>query len=543
LDFMLLTGNNKDFFLFKHNRFDDFVFFLEIESADKKLITVRRSVRPNSKISFKLHAEKYCDYSKLPDAQWNHTDLAFNKAKLFLDGFLNLSILKPWGFRQGVSYFIRGQHDYIDVFQLSKHRGKDALWKPFLAHLLGFDDRLIQQRYNKLDQLEQEKKKAKLLEKQVSGPEIDLSKIDGLLLIKKQSVEHKQAYLDKLDFAQTDEQKVDELTKDIDTQIAKLNDEKYHIASTIERINKSLDKNKIRYNPDEEKKLFAEVGIIFPEQIQKDFNQLISFNKAITQERTVYLEEEKNNSELRLKKINAELEQLHKKQTRDMSFITEPDFKKKYKVLSNELIDLKADIKSLEASKEILENLYKSKHDIRQLKEECDRLQYQIEQNVHQQHEKDTLFSRIRLFFSECIKNILACDAVLTVKVNTNGNIEFKAEIIDGSGNETSAASGTTYKKLLCIAFDLALLKAYKETDFPHFVFHDGCFEGLDDRKKRNLLALQRKYAEDGVQSIITAIDSDIPADNKNNFFHKDEIVLTLHDKSDDGRLFKGEAW
>ena len=68
-------------------------------------------------------------------------------------------------------------------------------------------------------------------------------------------------------------------------------------------------------------------------------------------------------------------------------------------------------------------------------------------------------------------------------------------------------------------------------------------FEGLDDRKKRNLLALQRKYAEDGVQSIITAIDSDIPADNKNNFFHKDEIVLTLHDKSDDGRLFKGEAW
>ena len=90
----------------------------------------------------------------------------------------------------------------------------------------------------------------------------------------------------------------------------------------------------------------------------------------------------------------------------------------------------------------------------------------------------------------------------------------------------------------------MAVLRAHLDDKFPRFVYHDGVFESLDDRKKENLLAVIRQYAGLGLQPIITLIDSDLPirvADEP--VFHTDEIILTLHDENEQGRLFKLKAW
>jgi uncharacterized protein YydD (DUF2326 family) len=50
-------------------------------------------------------------------------------------------------------------------------------------------------------------------------------------------------------------------------------------------------------------------------------------------------------------------------------------------------------------------------------------------------------------------------EALLNVFANNEGHLEFKAEILDDAGNATSADLGHTYRKLLCIAFDLAILQ------------------------------------------------------------------------------------
>jgi len=134
--------------------------------------------------------------------------------------------------------------------------------------------------------------------------------------------------------------------------------------------------------------------------------------------------------------------------------------------------------------------------------------------------------------------------ALLSVSPNQAGHLEFKAEILDESGNATSADLGHTYRKLLCIAFDMAVLRAHVDDKFPRFVFHDGVFESLDDRKKENLLAVIRRYADLGLQPIITLIDSDLPARaDSDRIFSVDEVVLVLHDESEQGRLFKIKAW
>lgn len=43
IDFCLLKGYSKDFFLFKHfNIFKDFIFFLEVEVENNKFLTIKK---------------------------------------------------------------------------------------------------------------------------------------------------------------------------------------------------------------------------------------------------------------------------------------------------------------------------------------------------------------------------------------------------------------------------------------------------------------------------------------------------------------------
>lgn len=198
-----------------------------------------------------------------------------------------------------------------------------------------------------------------------------------------------------------------------------------------------------------------------------------------------------------------------------------------------------------------MQKLQKLRDEIRSIIKERNDLQIQIEKDIEQQNSNPkSLFSSIRLFFNEIFEEVIDRKVILSIG-QSQGNkdldfkLEFKAEILDESGNTTSADLGHTYRKLLCIAFDLAVLRSHLSSKFPRFVFHDGVFESLDDRKKEKLLEVIRRYAELGIQPIITLIDSDLPKDSKKvePIFNRDEIILTLHDESEQGRLFKMQAW
>ncbi|MGY4428478.1 uncharacterized protein YydD (DUF2326 family) [Bradyrhizobium sp. F1.13.1] len=134
--------------------------------------------------------------------------------------------------------------------------------------------------------------------------------------------------------------------------------------------------------------------------------------------------------------------------------------------------------------------------------------------------------------------------ALLSVAVNQQGHLDFRAEILDEAGNTTSADLGHTYRKLLCVAFDLAVLRAHIDEPFPRFAYHDGVLESLDDRKKENLIAVLRRYTDIGLQCLITLIDSDLPPRSVDEpVFSSEEIVLLLHDQDVSGRLFKMPTW
>ncbi len=547
LDFGFLAKRDPKFFLFKHAElFQDFVFFLEIELEDASFVTIRRGVEEATKISFKRHEAGHQDLSGLPLVEWDHSDMPFERARDLLDGLLDWRALKPWAFRKGLGYLLRSQDDFRDVFHLRKFAAAHSDWKPFLAHVLGFDAQLVAQHYEKEEQLAEKQATTQTIKNELGGSIEDISKIEGILLLKQKEAEKKQKLLDAFDFRAQDKDSTKQLVDDIDERIASLNAERYSLNQNKKKIIASLEEDQILFNPDEAQRLFEEAGVLFKGQIKKDFQQLIAFNRAITDERRGYLQEERAEVEAELKRINAELNTLGKKRSEMLSFLSGTDIFGKYKQVSDEMVTLRADITSLERQRGFLHRLQELRTEIRALTEERGHLQTQIEADVEKQNsDQNSLFSAIRVFFSEIVEEVIDRKALLSVSPNQAGHLEFRAEILDESGNATSADLGHTYRKLLCIAFDLAILRAHLDEKFPRFVYHDGVFESLDDRKKENLLAVIRRYAELGLQPIITLIDSDLPvrAVDEGQVFSSDEVVITLHDEGEQGRLFKMKAW
>lgn len=547
LDFGFLAKRDPKFFLFKHvELFKDFIFFLEIELEDASFVTIRRGVEEATKISFKRHEAGHQDLSGLPLAEWDHQEMPFDRARDLLDGLLDWRALKPWAFRKGLGYLLRSQDDFRDVFHLRKFAAAHSDWKPFLAHVLGFDAQLVAQHYQKEEQLAEKQSTAQTIKNELGGSIEDISKIEGILLLKQKEAEKKQKLLDAFDFRAQDKDSTKQLVDDIDERIASLNAERYSLNQNKKKIITSLEEDQILFNPDEAQRLFEEAGVLFKGQIKKDFQQLIAFNRAITDERRGYLQEERAEVEAELKRINAELNILGKKRSEMLSFLSGTDIFGKYKQVSDEMVTLRADITSLERQRGFLHRLQELRTEIRALTEERGHLQTQIEADVEKQNsDQNSLFSAIRVFFSEIVEEVIDRKALLSVSPNQVGHLEFRAEILDESGNATSADLGHTYRKLLCIAFDLAILRAHLDDKFPRFVYHDGVFESLDDRKKENLLAVIRRYAELGLQPIITLIDSDLPvrAVDEGPMFSTDEVVITLHDEGEQGRLFKMKAW
>lgn len=208
IDFCFLAGRDPKFFLFKHEElFKDFVFFLELELADSSYVTVKRGVEEATKISFKKHDASHQDFSELSQEDWDHVSLPFDRAREMLDSLLDWRAVSPWDFRKGLGYQLRGQDDFQEVFHLRRFVGSHADWKPYVAHVLGFDQKLIALRYEKEAQLEERQAKAEMVKAELGGSIEDIGNIEGILLLKQKDAEKKQRLLDAFDFRQQDKER------------------------------------------------------------------------------------------------------------------------------------------------------------------------------------------------------------------------------------------------------------------------------------------------------------------------------------------------
>lgn len=544
IDFCLLKGQNPKFFLFDQiELFEEFEFYLEIELAAGQFVTIKRAVATASKVSFKRHDAQSSPYDS-GAVDWDHEDVAFERAKRMLDSFMGWDAIKPWHFRNVIGYLLRSQEDYQDVFQLGKFSGKHSNWKPFLAQLLGFSGAAVQEHYNKEAELAKKISEENLLKRELGTSDLNESEIDGLLFLKQQEAESKRGLIDAFDFREQDQAETSNVVEDVEVEIAQLNQRRYTLQHNFQKIEIALSKDAILFDVESAKKLFQEAGVLFDGQIKRDFDQLIDFNRAITDERRSYLKEERIELLEEIRLISARLDELGLARSDRLKHLSETKSFERYKQLSSDLVVLQADIASLERRKDALVRINNLAVSIDTLKDEEKKFEAIVRAEVRgKSQSRDSLFSQIRLHFSNIVEAVIDRKALLSVSINTEGHLEFSAEVLDESGNASSAGAGHTYLKLLCIAFDLAFVRANLDRKFPQFVFHDGAFESLDDRKKENLIKVIRQYSAVGIQAIITLIDSDLPGQPTAPLFDENEIVLRLHDDGESGRLFKMKSW
>jgi uncharacterized protein YydD (DUF2326 family) len=541
IDFCLLKTRHPKFFLFRHgDRFADFVFYLELEDDAGGFITVARSVGQASKISFLKSDVSIQDAAGIAPEKWDHLNLAFERAKSLLDAWLGIAAVKPWDYRKLVGYLLREQDDYGDVFQLGKFAGKHSDWKPFVAHILGLDSAIVGELYSQRDALEESNGRLQALVREWGAGDTDTTELDALISLRENELARRQAARDGLDFAHSDSEVSEDLVEELEQRISSENEERYFLQREAERISRALEEDTILFRPKEAARIFEDAGVVFGDQIKRTYEQLIEFNKQISLERSTALQEELALTKQRIAEIDKALLELNESRARSLAYLRETETMRKFKALSQEISVLEGQLGVLKEKRKAAARLSTLRQEVREHEQAASALQTKVERDVEASStSKDSKFSVIRRYFSEIIQDVLHEDAILGARFNDAGGLDFYAEFLDAEGMATSADRGTTYKKLMCMAFDLAMLRAHLDVPFPRFVFHDGAFEALERRPKENLLEVLRAYADLGLQPVITALTGDLPRGGPED----DEVICLLHDEGEAGRLFRFASW
>src|SRR5208337_4590698 len=122
---------------------------------------------------------------------------------------------------------------------------------------------------------------------------------------------------------------------------------------------------------------------------------------------------------------------LGKRRSDMLAFLSSTDVFVKYKQVSDDLVTLRADITWLERQRGFLSRLQQLRAEIRTINEEREHLQTQMEDDVEKQNsDPKSLFSTIRVFFSEIVEEVINRKALLSVSPNREGHLEFRVEIL-----------------------------------------------------------------------------------------------------------------
>ena len=169
-----------------------------------------------------------------------------------------------------------------------------------MAHLIGMDAELAIQLYEKRGELEASTAHLASLSREWSGEDVDVSVLDGLISVKRRDIEAKSSALASFNFREEDVRTISDLIDRTEAEISALNEEAYQLTQLIQRIAESLEEQQVLFKPEEAERLFREAGVLLGDQLKRDYEQLIAFNRAITEERREALQEQMAESQARL---------------------------------------------------------------------------------------------------------------------------------------------------------------------------------------------------------------------------------------------------
>lgn len=546
IDFLFLKTLVKQSFLHrekdKKRLFQDHVFYLELLLNSGQYLTIQRSVLVANKISLALHDQSTNGFN--PPADWQHEAISFAPAKRKLAEYLGLDFFahKTYDFRKAISYSIRTQGDYEDVYKLSKFKqGNDIDWKPFMFDLLGFDGKLLAAKYKNDDQRKDIKTFIDKLKNEYSVKVEDRDDIVAQIQQVNAASQEIEERIDRFNFYEQDKQLIGDGIEEVESKISDLNTLSYNLNYEINRLQQSLQ-NKFAFNLEKVKKVFEESSIYFPDQLKSDYKALMEFNNALTTERNKLLRGTLERKKVELGEIDEQLRDLNARKENLLSFLRDTDSFKRFKGYQKELVNIQGRLLTLESRLSTVDLILQKERERDALLKDIDGTVDQL-RTIYSQTQNNVRYADIRLKFTNYYKRIMDEDARISWTINSNNNVDFPPPKVHDKADleqDTAKDDGRTYRKMLCVAFDLAILCTYSQESYFRFVYHDDVLSQQDNGIKTRLIQLVRELSEKyDFQYILSAIKSDLPVDSEHQpiYFSDEETVLRL-DKDQTGTLF-----
>lgn len=535
LDFMLLKSIDKDHIFKKYSPlFDKHVFYLEIELNNGSYLTIRRSVIQATRISFK---RSETTMTCTEDTSWNEANVPLDKARKYLNEQLAFDVLPDWPYRKTVSFFLRTQKDYINVFQLGKFlNGKHKDWKPVVFELLGYDSDALKRKYELDDQLENLRTKRNAISAEMSVNADDYDKVKSALELRMSERDEMQKRVDAFSFYSEEQHINQNLVDEIERSISELNTREYALSYDLERVKSSIS-NLPSFDLDQLKQIYEEVNVYFPDNLSHSFDDLYQFNVNVTHERNHYLREQAQTIEEELQSVRKRLHELDGQRRDALTALQDRDTFHKFKAYQKKLAQLEGEVSRLEIQLRNVDIISALNDDIENVQQEQKEISKEITTQLKRQD--GDVPSTIKRCFNEIFRTVFGVSALLYVRTNKTGNVDFYTDVAPDETTEATAEGyGNTYNKMLCVAFDLAVLATYSSKSFFRFVYHDGVFEGLDNRKKELFVQVARDYCQKyNLQYIFSSIEDDVPQIIL-SLLTSEEQFLTLSDQDDSGKLF-----
>ncbi|MFY7728301.1 MAG: DUF2326 domain-containing protein [Flavobacterium sp.] len=549
IDYLLIKQIEKNNFLLKikddngNSIFKNHIFYLEIYLNNGKYLTIKRGIENHSKSSFSINEQTTQDY--IPPSVWQFEELGIDNAKKKLAEYLQYDFFKnkPYEYRKALSYCIRMQPDYEDVYKLSKFKGgRDIDWKPFMFDLLGFDGEVLRKKYFNDDKQEKIDTQIKQLKKDFLVEEANRDEIIAQIGLQQSKTREAEEKIDQINFYEIDQSLIENGIEEIEIKISDLNTLSYNLSYDINKLKDSI-KNNFAFDLNKVEKVFLEAKIFFPKDLKKDYQELITFNEELTKDRNRLLKQTLNVKTNQLREINGKLQELNLQKEDLLGFLKDTDTFRKLKGYQKELARLESELILLHERLKVIDLILEKEESKEILKKEIEDTVRAIK-NFNNHTEQNIKYKLIRDLFSKYFNNIMNEDTYISWSVNGNNNIDFKPPVIrtkDQLSKDTAKDEGRTYRKILCVVFDLAILVAYNLESYFRFVYHDDVLSQQDNGIKIRLLELVRSVSKTyDIQYILSVIKSDLPTDEEDNFiyFEKSEIVLELNDKDESGTLF-----
>ncbi|MFH0892462.1 MAG: DUF2326 domain-containing protein [Candidatus Falkowbacteria bacterium] len=532
IDFLLLKKITKKHFLYKYkDKFKDWVFYIEIRLDENRFLTIKRPVDTPTLISFKEHSVGDQDFSSMEEWDQKDTKLMAKKGSdsLFvLEKYLNFTVLQKYSVRHFLAYALRTQYDYEDIFKMRQFEGLDIDWKPQLFGLLGYKDDDVIDKYRVQYEIKNYKNLLKTTlgnKKNNTGDAYNLKAAIAEKENEKRVIVHE---IDKFNFYLKEKKLNKKLIEETELKISRLNSERYRLDFEIQRIQESL-KNNITFDINEVEEVFKQAKIFFPNELKKNYEDLLNFNIRLSAERSKYLREDlKANIEC-IEKINRELKNINQEKDYVLAFLRNTDTFSKYKSLQNDVFKIDEQINQFKLKLESLGTAENYEKKIGTLRDESREIAIKIKEIIDG---GSKTFDLVNSIFKDIFKKTMDHTALLIVKPNQEGNPDFEPITLNDKDKDqlTGQGDGYTATKVQCSAFVLAILAAYSKEHFFRFAYHDGLVESWGDRPKINFFKeIKEICAKYDIQYTISVIKSDVPDNFK---FEEGDIVTTLtHEK------------